>query len=186
MVLFQEVRWHGRGGQGAWTASSLLARAALYEGKHIQSFPEFGPERMGAPMKAYTRISDDPIDIHCSVYTPNVVVVLDPTLLKTVNVTEGLRKDGEVIINTQETPEELRKRLKLKGRKIWTIPATDLAIRIIKRYIPNTAMLGAAIRATGIVKLESAKKAIEEWFPTKIAETNIQVIDEAWKEAKTE
>ncbi|MEM2568110.1 MAG: 2-oxoacid:acceptor oxidoreductase family protein, partial [Candidatus Bathyarchaeia archaeon] len=95
-----EVRWHGRGGQGAWTASELLARAAVYEGKYIQSFPEFGPERMGAPVSAFTRISTEPIRIHCAVYNPDVVVVLDPTLLKAVPVTDGMSENGRLIINS--------------------------------------------------------------------------------------
>ncbi|MDH5375725.1 MAG: 2-oxoacid:acceptor oxidoreductase family protein, partial [Candidatus Bathyarchaeota archaeon] len=99
-----EVRWHGRGGQGAWTASELLARASIHEGKYIQSFPEFGPERMGAPVAAFTRISNEPIQIHCAVYNPDVVAVLDPTLLKTVPVTRGLNEEGTIIINSKENP----------------------------------------------------------------------------------
>ena len=184
--MFKEFRWHGRGGQGAWTASSLLARAALYEGKYIQSFPEFGPERMGAPIKAYTRISKEPIDIHTSVYTPDVVVVLDTTLIKAVNITEGLQKNGVLIINTRESPQTLRKKLELNDYKIWAIPATDISIQIIKRNIPNTAMLGSTIRATGIVELENVKKAIKDWFQAKLANMNIQVICKACEETRTE
>ena len=126
-----EVRWHGRGGQGAWTASELLARAAIYEGKYIQSFPEFGPERMGAPVTAFTRISTEPIRIHCAVYTPNVVAVLDPTLLKAVPFTEGLDEKGTVLINSKDNPAEIRKTLDTKKGKVWTVPATEIAIKIL-------------------------------------------------------
>jgi len=186
MVLFQEVRWHGRGGQGAWTASELLAKAAVHEGKYIQSFPEFGPERMGAPLRAFTRISDKPINLHCAIYTPNVAVVLDPTLLKAVPVTEGLPEDGILVVNTRESPVEVRKQLNLTGRKVWTIPATDIAVKIIGKPITNTAMLGTVARAVSIVSLESIEKAIKERFPLKIAEKNVQVIKIAYKEAKSE
>lgn len=184
--MFQEVRWHGRGGQGAWTASELLAKAAVHEGKYIQSFPEFGPERMGAPLRAFTRISDKPINLHCAIYTPNVAVVLDPTLLKAVPVTEGLPEDGILVVNTRESPAEVRKQLNLTGRKVWTIPATDIAVKIIGKPITNTAMLGTVARAVSIVSLESIEKAIKERFPLKIAEKNVQVIKIAYKEAKSE
>jgi len=186
VVLFQEVRWHGRGGQGAWTASELLAKAAVHEGKYIQSFPEFGPERMGAPLRAFTRISDKPINLHCAIYTPNVAVVLDPTLLKAVPVTEGLPEDGILVVNTRESPAEVRKQLNLTGCKVWTIPATDIAVKIIGRPITNTAMLGTVARAVPIVSLESLEKAVKERFPLKIAEKNVQVIKTAYKEAKSE
>ncbi|MCK5563420.1 2-oxoacid:acceptor oxidoreductase family protein, partial [Candidatus Bathyarchaeota archaeon] len=182
MVLFQEVRWHGRGGQGAWTASELFAKAAVHEGKYIQSFPEFGPERMGAPLRAFTRISDKPINLHCAISTPNVAVVLDPTLLKAVPVTEGLPEDGILVVNTRESPAEVRKQLNLTGRKVWTIPATDIAVKIIGKPITNTAMLGTVARAVSIVSLESIEKAIKERFPLKIAEKNVQVIKIAYKE----
>jgi 2-oxoacid:acceptor oxidoreductase gamma subunit (pyruvate/2-ketoisovalerate family) len=181
-----EVRWHGRGGQGAWTASELLARAAIHEGKYIQSFPEFGPERMGAPVAAFTRISSEPIKIHCAVYNPDIVAVLDPTLLKTVPVTDGLNKHGTVIINSKDDPTELRKTLKTDKGKIWTVSATDIAIKILGMPITNTAMLGAAARATGIIKLESVEKIVKERFRPDLAEKNFAVINEAYKEAKSE
>ena len=186
MALFQEIRWHGRGGQGAWTASELLAKAAVHEGKYVQSFPEFGPERMGAPLRAFTRISDKPINLHCAIYTPHVVVVLDPTLLKTIPVTEGLPEDGVLVVNTRESPAKLREQLKLTGCKVWTVPATDIAVKMLGRPITNTAMLGAVARATGIVGLKSIEKAIIEEFPLKIAEKNVEVVEEAYKEARSE
>lgn len=186
MSQFQEIRWHGRGGQGAWTASELLAKAAILEGKYVQSFPEFGPERMGAPMAAYTRISDEPIKLHCSIYNPNVVVVLDPTLLKTVKVTHGLTEDGVVVVNTRESATGLKKKLKTTSQKVWTVPATDIAIKILNVPITNTSMLGAATRAASLVNLESIEKVIRERFQPALAERNIAVIREAYKEAKME
>jgi len=186
LVFLQEIRWHGRGGQGAWTASELLARAAVYEGKYAQSFPEFGPERMGAPVRAFTRISDQPINLHCAIYTPDVVVVLDPTLMRTIPVTEGLAEDGDLIVNSREEPAELRRRLKLKGGRVWTVPATVIAVKILGRPIMNTAMLGAVARATGIVQLESLDKAVRGRFTSELAEKNVRVIREAYKEVKSE
>jgi pyruvate ferredoxin oxidoreductase gamma subunit len=184
-VTLQEVRWHGRGGQGAWTASELLAKAAIHEGRYIQSFPEFGPERMGAPMRAFTRISDEPINLHCSIYRPQMSVVLDPTLLNTVPVAEGLTKEGLLIVNTQEAPTRIRRRLDLTEHKVWTVPATDIAVKILGRTITNTAMLGAVARAAEIVDLKSLEKVVKDRFPAKIAERNIEVIKVAYKEAKS-
>jgi 2-oxoacid:acceptor oxidoreductase gamma subunit (pyruvate/2-ketoisovalerate family) len=182
----KEIRWHGRGGQGAWTASEILAKAAILEGKYIQSFPEFGPERMGAPVKSYTRISEEPINLHCSVYVPDIVVVLDPTILKTVPVSQGLTENGVLIVNTKVTPAEIRKNLNLKAGKVWTVPATEIAIRILGRPITNTAMIGAVARATQIISLESIEKAVMERFPLNVAEKNVAIIKEACGEAKTE
>lgn len=180
-----EVRWHGRGGQGAWTASELLARAAVYEGKYIQSFPEFGPERMGAPVAAFTRINTEPIKIHCAVYNPDVVVVLDPTLLKTVPVAEGISKNGKLIINSKEHPAEVKRTLNSDNVKVWTVPATEIAIKILGAPITSTAMLGAVARATDVVSLESIKKTVGERFRRDIAEKNFAVIEEAYREARS-
>jgi len=181
-----EVRWHGRGGQGAWTASELLARAAIWEGKHIQSFPEFGPERMGAPVTAFTRISTEPIKVHCAVYNPDVVAVLDPTLLKTVPVTEGSSEEGSIIINSKDDPAEIRRVLNSDRGKVWVVSATEIAIKVLGMPITNTAMLGAVARVTGIVSLESLKKVVKERFKLDIAEKNFAVIEEAYKEVKSE
>jgi 2-oxoacid:acceptor oxidoreductase gamma subunit (pyruvate/2-ketoisovalerate family) len=181
-----EVRWHGRGGQGAWTASELLARAAVYEGKYIQSFPEFGPERMGAPVTAFTRISSEPIRIHCSVYNPDVVAVLDPTLLKTVPVAEGLNEDGVIIINSKDNLVEIRKSLNSDKGKVWVAPATEIAIKILGMPITNTAMLGTVARVTGIVSLESLDRIIKERFRQDLAERNFAVVKEAYQEVRSE
>ena len=181
-----EIRWHGRGGQGAWTASELLAKAAVYEGKSIQSFPEFGPERMGAPVAAFTRISTEPIKMHCAVYNPDVVVVLDATLLKSVPVTEGLNENGKLIVNSRENPTGVKRMLNADKFEIWTVPATEIAIKILGLPITSTAMLGAVARATSVVSLESIKKTVKERFRRDVAEKNFAVIEEAYKEARSE
>ena len=186
LLTLKEFRWHGRGGQGAWTASELLARAAINEGKYIQSFPEFGPERMGAPVKAYTRISDAPIRLHCAVYNPDLAIVMDPTLLATVPVTKGLGEKGLLIVNTPKEPKTLKEELKMSQGSVWTVSATDIAMRILGRAITNTAMLGVVAQATGMVKMESIEKAVQERFPGPLAEKNMGVIKEAYKEAKSE
>jgi len=181
-----EVRWHGRGGQGAWTASELLARAAIHEGKYIQSFPEFGPERMGAPVTAFTRISKEPIRIHCAVYNPDVVAVLDPTLLKSVAVADGLSKEGVIIINSKDNPTEIKKALNSDRGKVWAVPATEIAIKILGMPITNTAMLGAVAKVTNIISLESVEKIVKERFRRDVAEKNFAVIKEAYEEVKCE
>ena len=182
-----EFRWHGRGGQGAWTASELLARTALDEGKYIQSFPEFGPERMGAPVTAFTRISLEPIRLHCAIYEPDVVVVLDNTLLKTVPVTAGLKSDDNIlIINSLEEPSVLKERLKVTKGKVWTVPATEIALRILGAPITNTALLGCVAKATGIVTMEGIKKTLGGRFRADLAEKNFAVVNEAYREAKSE
>jgi len=182
-----EVRWHGRGGQGAWTASELLARAAIAEGKHIQSFPDFGPERMGAPVTAFTRISSEPIHLHCAVYNPDVVAVLDPTLLKAVKVADGLNEEGgNIIVNSEDEPAKLRKMLGTDKGKIWSVPATKIAIRILGMPITNTAMLGAVARVTGAVSLSTVEKMIRGRFRPDVAEKNLAVVKEAYEGAKCE
>jgi 2-oxoacid:acceptor oxidoreductase gamma subunit (pyruvate/2-ketoisovalerate family) len=181
-----EYRWHGRGGQGAWTASELLARTALYEGKYIQSFPEFGPERMGAPVTAYTRISNEVIRVHSSIYEPDVVVVLDSTLLKTVPVASGVDDNGLFIVNSADGPVKVRESLKTEKGKLWTVPATQIALKILGMPITNTAMLGTVARATNVVSLESIEITVKQRFRLDLAEKNLAVINEAYKEAREE
>jgi 2-oxoacid:acceptor oxidoreductase gamma subunit (pyruvate/2-ketoisovalerate family) len=182
-----EVRWHGRGGQGAWTASELLARAAIAEGKHVQSFPEFGAERMGAPVTAFTRISTEPIKIHCAIYSPDVVAVLDPTLLKTVNVADGLNVDGgSIIVNTKENPVDVRKMLRTNAGKVWTVEASEISLKILGLPITNTAMLGAMARVTGIVSLETIEKMINGRFRADMAAKNFAVVKEAYQGVRSE
>jgi len=182
-----EFRWHGRGGQGAWTASELLARTALSEGKFIQSFPEFGPERMGAPVTAFTRISTEPIRIHSAIYNPDVVVVLDSTLLKTVPVVAGIdREEDVVVVNSADSPVKVKENLRLSKGKVWTIPATEIALKILGAPITNTAMLGAVARATSVVSMAGIEKTVKERFRTDLAEKNFAVIRKAYEEAESE
>lgn len=182
-----EVRWHGRGGQGAWTASELLARAAIAEGKYIQSFPEFGPERMGAPVTAFTRISSEPISLHCGVYSPDVVAVLDPTLLKAVKVADGLNEEGgNIIVNTKDEPSAVRKQLGSEKGRLWTVPASEISLKILGMSITNTAMLGAVARVTSAVSLETIEKMVKGRFRPDVAEKNFAVVKEAYEEVKSE
>jgi pyruvate ferredoxin oxidoreductase gamma subunit len=180
-----DLRFHGRGGQGAWTASILLARAAIAEGKHAQSFPFFGPERSGAPVEAFARISEQEIELHSKVYEPSYVVVIDPTLLAQVpdTIIAGTNKKTKLIVNTREDGGTIAKRLSFKG-EVWTIAATDLAKEIIGRPIANTAMLGALIRVTNLVKLESLFIEVNKQFGERIGERNVTVIRRAHEEVK--
>jgi 2-oxoacid:acceptor oxidoreductase gamma subunit (pyruvate/2-ketoisovalerate family) len=177
-----EVRFHGRGGQGAWTASILLAQAGIVEEKNVQSFPTFGPERSGAPITAFTRISDEKIQLHSSIYEPDVVVVLDPTLLGS-SVTKGVHKGTKIIVNTSESAGDVRNSLGLKDIEIWTINATDLALKVLGRPITNTAMLGAIAKATNSVKISSLIDVIKLRFGGKIGELNAEIVKKAYKEA---
>ncbi len=186
MVLFQEIRWHGRGGQGVVTASQLLAQAALLEGKHIQAFPEFGPERTGAPILGFTRISDASIDVHSQVYEPDAVVVLDPTLLKNVPVTEGLKKGGKLVVNTDLSPKELKTQLNGEGIRVFTVNATRISLDVIGRPIFNTAMLGALVKTTDVVSLNSVIKVTSERFAGSIGEKNIAAVKRAFAEVQSE
>jgi pyruvate ferredoxin oxidoreductase gamma subunit len=176
-----EIRFHGRGGQGAWTASLLLAQAGLMEGKQIQSFPAFGPERAGAPMTAYTRISEKPIQIHSSVYEPDMVVVLDPTLLGPA-VAEGLKKDSKIVVNTTETAASVKKKLGVMN-EVWVVDATGMALRIMGVNITNTVLLGAVVKASGTVKLDSVLAVVKERFQGKVRDQNLEVVELAYKEA---
>ena len=146
-----EIRWHGRGGQGAKTASLLLADAAFNTGKYIQGFPEYGPERMGAPITAYNRISDTPITIHSNIYEPDYVVVVDDTLLTSVPVTAGLKKDGAIVINTTKTPEQLKEVLKGYEGAVYTIDARKISEEALGKYFPNTPMLAAIVKVAGVM-----------------------------------
>ena len=146
-----EIRWHGRGGQGAKTASLLLADAAFNTGKYIQGFPEYGPERMGAPITAYNRISDTPITVHSNIYEPDFVVVVDDTLLDSVDVTAGLKPDGAIIINSTKDGEDLKKSLKGYAGRVYKIDARKVSMETLGKYFPNTPMLAAIVKVSGIM-----------------------------------
>jgi pyruvate ferredoxin oxidoreductase gamma subunit/2-oxoisovalerate ferredoxin oxidoreductase gamma subunit len=184
--MINEIRWHGRGGQGVVTASRMLAQAALLDGKYVQAFPEFGPERTGAPILGFTRTGDERIRLHSHVYTPNVVVVLDPTLLESVNVTAGLTRNGSLIVNSQKKPSQIKAELKVVGVKAFTVDATKIALEVLGRAITNTAMLGAVVRAVPITSLESLKRAVRERFAGNLGERNIKAIERAHDEVVTE
>lgn len=164
-----EIRWHGRGGQGAKTASLLLADAAFNTGKYIQGFPEYGPERMGAPLTAYNRISDKPIRIHSNIYEPDYVAVVDDTLLECVDVTAGLKKEGAIIINTTKAPEDIRPLLKGYEGKVCTIDARSISEETLGRYFPNTPMLAAVVKVSGIMDEDVFLGDMEKSFAHKFA-----------------
>ncbi len=154
MSKLAEIRWHGRGGQGVVTAGKVLAETALDTGQYFQAFPDYGPERMGAPIKAYTRLSPEPINVHSQIEEPNVVLVLDPTLLGAVPVTEGLREDGVLLVNTPQSPADIRKLTGFKTGKVCTVDASHIAIEEIGRDITNTPMIGALAKATGLFEID--------------------------------
>ena len=178
-----EIRWHGRGGQGAKTASLLLADAAFNTGKYIQGFPEYGPERMGAPITAYNRISNSPITIHSAIYEPNYVVVVDDTLLDTVDVTAGLKEDGAIVINTTNDAETLKKKLNGYKGGIYTIDARSISIDALGKYFPNTPMLAAIVKVSGVIPEEQFLADMEGSFKHKFAKKP-EVIDGNMKALK--
>jgi 2-oxoacid:acceptor oxidoreductase gamma subunit (pyruvate/2-ketoisovalerate family) len=163
-----------------------LASAALLESKRVQAFPEFGPERTGAPILGFTRISDAPIDVHSQVYEPDVVVVLDPTLLKNFNVTEGLKTGGKIIVNTDQSPKELKTQLNGEGIQVFTVNATRISLDVIGRPIFNTAMIGALVKTTNVVSLDSIIKVTLERFAGSIGEKNVAAVKRAFAEVKGE
>ena len=178
-----EIRWHGRGGQGAKTACLLLADAAFNTGKYIQGFPEYGPERMGAPITAYNRISNSPITIHSAIYEPNYVVVVDDTLLDTVDVTAGLKEDGAIVINTTNDAETLKKKLKGYKGGIYTIDARSISIDALGKYFPNTPMLAAIVKVSSVIPEDQFLADMEGSFKHKFAKKP-EVIDGNMKALK--
>ena len=164
-----EIRWHGRGGQGAKTASLLLADAAFNTGKFIQGFPEYGPERMGAPITAYNRISVNPIRIHSNIYEPDFVVVVDDTLLSSVDVTAGLKKEGAIVINTTKTIDELRPLLKGYEGRVFAIDARTVSEEALGKYFPNTPMLASIVKVSEVMSEEDFIKDMEGSFKHKFA-----------------
>ena len=171
-----EIRWHGRGGQGAKTASLLLADAAFNTGKYIQGFPEYGTERMGAPITAYNRISNSPITIHSNIYEPDYVVVVDDTLLESVEVTAGLKEDGAIIINTTKNYDYLKNVLNGYNGKVYTIDAREISMEALGKYFPNTPMLAAVVKVTGIMTDEEFLNDMQGSFKHKFAKKP-EVID---------
>lgn len=185
-----EIRWHGRGGQGAKTASLLLADAAFNTGKYIQGFPEYGPERMGAPITAYNRISDKPIRIHSNIYEPDYVVVVDDSLLESVDVTAGLKEDGAIVINTTKDADYLKTALKGYKGKIFTIDARKVSMETLGRYFPNTPMLAAIVKVSKVMDekdfLEDMQGSFKHKFAKKpeVIEGNMKALEMALNEVK--
>ena len=185
-----EIRWHGRGGQGAKTASLLLADAAFNTGKYIQGFPEYGPERMGAPITAYNRISSDPITIHSNIYEPDYVVVVDDTLLDAVDVTAGLKETGAIVINTTKDGNEVKEKLKDYKGEVYVVDARKISIETLGKYFPNTPMLAAIVKVSKIMTDEEFINDMEGSFKHKFAkkpeviEGNMNALKMALNEVK--
>jgi 2-oxoacid:acceptor oxidoreductase gamma subunit (pyruvate/2-ketoisovalerate family) len=184
MTEILEVRWHGRGGLGAVTSAELVARAAISEGKYAQSFPSFGPERRGAPVLAFLRISDGSIKTRTVIHEPDIVVVLDPALLRAVDVTSGLKENGKIIINSRKSPAQLKSEFGYKWL-VAAVNATKIAEETIRLPITNTAMIGALLRITEAVKIDSMVEQLHERFGGR-AMGNIEAMKRAYKETATE
>ena len=188
MNQLTEIRWHGRGGQGAKTAALLLAEVAFNTGKHVQGFPEYGPERMGAPITAYDRISDKEIRVHSNIYEPDFVAVVDDTLLHTVDVTKGLKKDGAILINTEKAQEEIIPLLNGYEGKVYLIDARKVSMKTLGKYFPNTPMLAGMVKISGVMSEEVFLKEMESSLQHKFArkpevlDGNMQALKEALSE----
>lgn len=187
-----EIRWHGRGGQGAKTAALLLAEVAFKIGKYAQGFPEYGPERMGAPITAYDRISDTPIRVHSNIYEPDFVVVVDESLIDTNDVTAGLKADGAIIVNTQRSRDEIVAQMAAKGYtgRVYTIDAREVSIKTLGRYFPNSPMLAAIVKVSGFIEeqvfLDNMLASFKHKFARKpeVVDGNMEALKLALKEVK--
>jgi len=186
-----EIRWHARAGQGAVTAAKLVAEAAMAEGKFIQAMPEYGPERMGAPLKAFTRLSDDPIEVSNNIEFPDIVIVLDDTLLAVVDVAEGLLADGAIIVNTPASAAQVRAQMGLPDSvTVATVDASTIALETIKRDIPNTPIVGALAKVRPVVALDALIAQLERTFGKKFArpliDANLESVKRAYAEVEVQ
>ncbi len=185
-----EFRWHGRGGQGAKTAALLLADVAFKTGKYVQGFPEYGPERMGAPITAYNRIGDNEIRVHSNIYHPNFVVVVDEGLLESVDVAKGIKDGGAVVVNSSRSPEEVRNEIRDFDGKVYTIDAKKVSVSCLGKYFPNTPMLAAAVKISGVMEKDEFLREMEASFMHKFAskpeviEGNMNALKMAFEEVK--
>ena len=190
MSSMVEIRWHGRGGQGAKTASLLLANAAFNTGKYVQGFPEYGPERMGAPITAYNRISDERCTIHSNIYDPDYVVVMDETLLSAVDVTKGLKQEGAIIVNSEKDPKQIIGKLKGYKGKVCVIDARKISEEIMGKNFPNVPMLGAVVKISGLIPEDKFIADMESSFRHSFAskpqmiEGNMAVLKRSMQEVK--
>lgn len=185
-----EFRWHGRGGQGAKTAALLLADVAFKTGKYVQGFPEYGPERMGAPITAYNRIGDNEIRVHSNIYHPNFVIVVDEGLLESVDVAKGIKDGGAVVVNSSRSPEEVRNEIRNFDGKVYTIDAKKVSVSCLGKYFPNTPMLAAAVKISGVMEKDEFLREMEASFMHKFAskpeviEGNMNALKMAFEEVK--
>ena len=185
-----EIRWHGRGGQGAKTAALLLADVAFKKGSYVQGFPEYGPDRMGAPITAYNRISADEIRVHSNIYHPDYVVVVDESLLEAIDVTEGLNPEGAILVNTSKTKEEIEKHLNGYKGKIYTIDARKVSVACLGKYFPNTPMLAGIVKITSVMEWDKFLTEMEASFKHKfsskpeVIEGNMNALKMAYDEVK--
>lgn len=192
METYLEVRWHGRAQQGIVTAAKVLGEACLIAGKYVQAFPEFGPERMGAPVRAYNRISDAPIRLHSQVTNPRYVLIADPTLIGVAGVTDGAPDDAVFIVNSPKSAKEMKKELGLDNRqpKVYTIDASRISLETIGRLMPNTPLLGALAKATGIITLDALignfMENYSKKFSPKVIEGNVAAMNRGYQELKGE
>jgi pyruvate ferredoxin oxidoreductase gamma subunit len=181
-----EIRWHGRGGQGVVTAGETLGEAAMSGGRYIQSFPEYGSERMGAPIKSYTRISDEPIEFHCPVLEPDMVIVVNPNLVGVIDLTEGLKPEGALLVNTPGTPQQIRERLGFHTGRVFCVDASKIAMEELKRDIPSTMMLGVVARVSDLITLDDAIHAARERLGEKlrpeVIEANVRSLRRTYEE----
>lgn len=182
-----EIRWHGRGGQGVKTAAMLLAEAAFEGGKFIQGFSDYGPERSGAPIQGFTRLSDGPITLHNFITHPDIVVVLDPTLLGSVAVTEGLKPGGKVVVNTARDPAELADELGVGKEQVFAVDARKISLEVMGRDMPNSPMIGALVKVLGLVELPWVNETFEKKFGAKsqkVVDANVAAIKRAYDEVR--
>lgn len=187
MSKLTEIRWHARAGQGAVTAAKLVADTALLQGAYIQAMPEYGPERTGAPLKAYTRLSEEPIEVHNTITDPDIVVVLDDTLLDTVDVVEGIKDDGFVVLNSEMSVQDARGKLGVgPSVTVAVVDATGIALDTIKRDIPNTPIVGALSKVTEVIPVDLVKERLKETFGKKFSQemidANLASVDRAYEE----
>lgn len=184
-----EIRWHARAGQGAVTAAKLVAETALSQGRYMQAMPEYGPERTGAPLKAYTRVCDEPIEVHNNIVNPQIVVVLDETLLDIENVTTGIKEDGTIVLNSRMAPEEAREKLGVgEGIVVATVDASGIAMDAIGRNIPNTPIVAALSKVTGVIPIDSLvehlKTSFAKKFSQEVIDANLESVYRAYEEVR--
>jgi len=183
-----EIRWHGRGGQGAKTGAFMLAESMIQQGKYAQGFPDYGPERMGAPIRGYNRISDDPVRVHSGVESPDLVIVLDPTLIATGTVTAGLKPESVLIVNSHESPEKIKSELGVESNRVFTVDATGIALTEMGRPIPNTPMIGALLKVTDLAEIDKMAAIFTKKFTGKLSDEmvagNVAALKRAYEEVR--